>query len=440
MRDPALSSLRVRPITGDERARFDAELDRHHWLGHRLVGETMRHLVTDHSGAWLALLGFGAAALACRPRDAYVGWSDEQHFARLRYVVNNQRFCVLPEGRRHNLASAALARSLARLSGDYQARWGHPVLLVETFVDPARHLGTCYLACGFTALGETLGYGRSAGRYVHHGQVKLCFARTLRRDALRILSAPFEHPLIVSSRRRRPQVIDLNRLRFDGDDGLLSRLSQVADHRKRRGVRHNLASVLAVAACATLAGCRSLTAIGEWAQDCPQQVLRRLGAKWHPVKQRYIPPHDATIRRAVAHVDADALDAVIGGWLLDQVRAGALEERQLVLALDGKSLRGAVQDDSRCVHLFAAMVHDDAAVVAQREVDHKTNEITAVRPLLEGIDLSGAVVTADAMHAQRDHATFIVTEKGADYLFGVKGNQPSLLEAIEAIPEGSFSP
>lgn len=91
---------------------------------------------------------------------------------------------------------------------------------------------------------------------------------------------------------------------------------------------------------------------------------------------------------------------------LDEVRAGALEQRQLVLALDGKSLRGAVQDDGRCVHLFAAMVHD-AAVVAQREVDHKTYEITAVRPLLEDVDLCGAVVTADAMHAQRDHARFM---------------------------------
>lgn len=86
------------------------------------------------------------------------------------------------------------------------------------------------------------------------------------------------------------------------------------------------------------------------------------------------------------------------------------------------------------------MVQGDRAVIAQAEVNHKTNEITGFKPLLEDLDLSGAVVTADAMHAQREHARFLVEEKSADYLFGVKGNQPKLLEAIEAVPQGSFPP
>jgi Domain of unknown function (DUF4338)/DDE_Tnp_1-associated/Transposase DDE domain len=430
----------VRPVAGEERAGFDRALDEHHWLGHRLFGETMRYVATTEDGTWLALVGFGSGVFSCRPRDAFVAWSDEQRRRRLRYVVGNQRLCVLPAGRRPNLASAVLARTLRRLSSDYQTRWGHPALVVETFVDPSRHLGTCYQAAGFTRLGETLGYGKVNGRYVHHGKVKVCFARPLRRDALGILAAPFDHPLLVRTARRRPPVLDLNALALEGGGGLLERLERIADHRKRRGVRHRLASVLAIAACATLAGARSLAAIGEWAQDLPQEVLARLGAKYHPDQRRYIPPHDATIRRAIAGVDADALDQVIGEWLLDQVDAGRIEQRQLVLAVDGKSLRGARQDDGRPVHLFAAMVHGDRAVVAQREVDHKTNEITALRPLLEGLDLTGAVVTADAMHAQRDHAEFLVTDKQADYVLGVKANQPKLLEAIESMDRGSFPP
>lgn len=438
--EAGVGQLVVRPVTRDERARFDAELDAHHWLGHRLVGETMRHVACDGEGTWLALVGFGSAALSCRPRDAFIGWSDDQHFRRLCYVVNNQRFCVLPAARRPNLASAVLARSLRRLSGDYAVRWGHPVLVVETFVDPARHVGTCYLAAGFARLGETRGYGRAGGRYVHHGHVKVCLARLLQRDAARLLTAPFDHPLLAASPARRQQMLDLNALAVAGGEGLLDRLAQIADHRKRRGVRHPLASVLAIAACATLSGARSIAAISEWAADAPQDVLARLGARYHPVRKRYIAPHDATIRRAVAAVDADALDRVIGEWLLDQVRAGRLEERQLVLAVDGKSLRGARQDDGRPVHLFAAMVQGERAVVAQVEVDHKTNEITGFQPLLAGLDLAGAVVTADALHAQREHARFLVEDKHADYLFGVKGNQPKLLEAIESIDPGSFSP
>jgi predicted transposase YbfD/YdcC len=397
----------------------------------------MRHVAVDRDGRWLAVLGFGAAALACRPRDRFVGWDEQVQFRRLRYVVNNQRFCVLPEGRRPNLASAVIARSLKRLSGDFQDRWGHRVLLVETFVDPSRHRGSCYLGSGFVPLGETAGYGRSGGRYVHHGRPKQALVRPLHRHASRILAGSFDHPLLTST---RSAMIDLNRLSFDGDDGLLTRLEQITDHRKRRGIRHPLHSVLALAVAATLSGARSLSAIGEFAADCPQEVLRALGARWHPVKGRRIPPHDATFRRALAEVDVDALDQVVGGWLLDQVRGGRVDAEQLVLALDGKTLRGATDSlEGRQVHLFSAMVHGEGVVIARRQVGAKTNEITAFGPLLEDLDLAGALVTADAMHTQRDHARFLVEDKQADYLFQVKGNQPRLLEAVQAIDQAAFS-
>ena len=437
MADRSLQALVVRPIEPDERRRFDEALDRYHWLGHHLVGETMRYVASAPDGTWVALVGFGAAALSCRPRDSYIGWSDDQHFRRLRYVTNNQRFCVLPAGRRPNVASNVLAKTLRRLSGDFEVRWGHPILMVETFVDPARHAGTCYRAGGFAVLGETSGYGRVAGRYHHHGNVKLAFARLLRRDARRILTAEFDHSILMKGTRT---VIDLNALAFDGEGGLLEALEAIADHRKRRGVRHKLASILAMATAATLAGARNVAAIGEYAADCPQEVLARLGAKCHPAKRRYIAPHAETFRRALGAVDAAALDRVVGAWLFDQARRGRVDKDQLVLALDGKSLRGSLREDGKAVHLFSAMVQGSGIVVGQEEVDQKSNEITAFRPLLEGLDLTGALVTADAMHTQREHARFLVEDKGADYLFQVKENQPSLLAQLKAIPEADFSP
>src|SRR5665811_1687935 len=378
----------------------------------------------------------GASALACRPRDRFIGWSDEQHFARLRYVTNNQRFCVLPAGRRKNLASNVLAKTLKRLSGDFEVRWGHPVVMVETFVDPSRHRGTCYTAAGFALLGRTLGYGRSGGSYHHHGRVKLTFARLLRRDARAILTAQFDHLLL--TRGSRP-VIDLNSLDVDSRDGLIAALDQIVDHRKRRGVRHSLSSLLAIATAATLAGARSVAAIGEYAADCPQPVLARLGAKHHPVKGRYVAAHADTIRRALASVDAAALDEVVGAWLFRQVRAGHVDADQLVLALDGKSMRGALRADGRAVHLFAAMVHGAGIVVGQQQVDAKSNEITAFRPLLDDLDLEGALVTADAMHTHRGNASWLVDVKQADYLFQVKDNQPKLLAACRAIDDEMFS-
>ena len=438
MPDPFIQALRVRPILAGERARFDEELDRYHWLGHHLVGETMRYVAVGSGGEWLALVGFGAAVLSCRPREAWIGWSEAQHFRRLRYVTNNQRFCVLPAGRRPNVASAVLARCLKRISGDFEARWGHRVLAVETFVDPARHYGTCYAAGGFTELGQTSGYGRAGWRWTYHGKVKLAFARALRSDARRILSADFDHPALLLPQERL--MLDLNALDFDGDGGLIDALEEIVDHRKRRGVRHSLASILAIAVVATLAGARSVAAIGEYAADCPQEVLARLGVRYHPEKKRYIAPHEETFRRALGKIDAGALDAAMGTWLFEQAKRGRVADNQLVLALDGKSLRGSTRGDGRAVHLFSAMLHESGVVVGQEEVDEKSNEITAFIPLLQGIDLTGALVTADAVHTQRDHARFLVEDKAAHYLFQVKANQPKLLEAIKAVPAENFSP
>jgi hypothetical protein len=431
--------LVVRPVRRDEVERFNAELDVHHWLGHRLVGETMRYVATQRD-RWVAVLGFGSAALACAPRDRWVGWSKEQQFARLRYIVNNQRFCVLPQARKPNLASAVLGRALRRLSADYQASYGHPVLVVETFTDPARHRGSCYAAAGFTALGQTLGYRRNAGVYIHHGNPKLAWARPLRRDALDVLSALFDHPILSASDSRRP-AIDLNVLELDGPKGLLATLGRLPDARKRRGIRHRQASVLAIAAAAVLAGARSYTAIGEYAAELGQDVLARLQARRHPVTGRYVTPDESTLRRAIQRVDPDALDAAVGGWLADQTIAGRLAGEPLAVAVDGKSLRGAVQADGRPVHLFAAIIHNQGVVVAQREVDHTTNEITEFKPLLADLDLQGAVVTADALHTQRDHATFLVEEKNADYVFTVKDNQPKTLAAVaDLFEQGCFPP
>ena len=438
MADRYLAGVEVRPIRPGERARFDEALCEHHWLGSRLVGETMRYVALGPEGTWVALVGFGSAALSCRSREEWIGWSQDQHFRRLRFLTNNQRFCVLPSGRRPNLASAVLSRTLGRLSGDFGARWGHPVVVVETFVDPTRHRGTCYSAGGFVALGETSGYGRNGWSWHRHGKPKLAFAKTLRPDARRILTATFDHPALFGPQRR--PMLDLESLDFDGAGGLRSALASIADHRKRRGVRHDLASILAMATVATLAGARSVLAIGEHAADLPQEVLARLGAKFHPTKRRYIAPHPETFRRALGAVDTEALDRVVGAWLAEQVRAGRLGEQELVLALDGKSLRGATRSDGRAVHLFSAMAHGSGVVVGQREVEEDSNEISAFIPLVSGLDLDGALVTADAIHTQRSHARYLVEDKRADYLFQVKENQPRLLASIKAIPTESFSP
>jgi hypothetical protein len=132
-----LTSLQVRLVTKEELPRFDQLLVEHHYLqAPKPVGERLYYVVTDAQGRWLALLLFTAAAKHLKCRDQWIGWTDEQRERRLSLVVNNSRFLLLPDTTFPNLGTRSLRLVLGRLSADWQARYDHPVLVVETFVDP----------------------------------------------------------------------------------------------------------------------------------------------------------------------------------------------------------------------------------------------------------------------------------------------------------------
>jgi predicted transposase YbfD/YdcC len=209
--------------------------------------------------------------------------------------------------------------------------------------------------------------------------------------------------------------------------GLLEVLAQVTDPRRPRGRRYSLVFVLAVAAVCALAGAKSFREAGDQAADLPQEVLARLGGRPHPLRGRITAPSEKRIRTLLQALDAAALDMLVGGWLAALAAAGRLEEALTAIAIDGKWLRGVADGQ---VKLFAAMLHGDGVVIAQHRIPDDTNEITQVRDLLDPVDLAGAVVTADAAHAQHDTAEYLAGERGADYLLTVKGNQPGLQRVI----------
>ncbi|MDX3589361.1 ISAs1 family transposase [Streptomyces europaeiscabiei] len=153
----------------------------------------------------------------------------------------------------------------------------------------------------------------------------------------------------------------------------------------------------------------SITAIGEWVADAPQRVLALLGFRPDPLTGLIRPPHATTIRLVLAAADGDALDRAIGDFL--QERKAPAPERT-VIAVDCKTLRGSRTADRTVITLIAAMTHS-GQVLAQRQIDGKSNEIPAFAPLLDGIDLTDAVITADALHTQRDHATYLHERGGA---------------------------
>jgi len=211
-------------------------------------------------------------------------------------------------------------------------------------------------------------------------------------------------------------------------------LAQLADPRKPRGVRHPLVVVLTAVVCAVAAGARSFVAAAEWVADLPAEVAAALA-----VDVRC--PSESAIRRLVGKIDADRFDTAIGGFVQGLCAAVAPPGRRRVLAVDGKTLRGSRHTDSQGVvvagrHLLAVIDQHTRVVLGQVNVEGKTNEITAFAPLsatLSGIDLTGVVITADALHTQRDHVDEL-HRRGARWVLTAKGNQPRLRRQLAGLP------
>jgi hypothetical protein len=418
--------LLVRPVRQEEQRTWRELMQEHHYLGYEHpIGESLCY-VASREERWVALLGWGSAALKCGVRDRWIGWERALQWRRLRYLANNLRFLILPAGREPNLASRILALNLKRLSADWEFYHGHPLLLAETFVDIARFRGTCYRAAGWQCLGQTRGFAKRNRQYWHHGQPKGVWVRPLRADAVARLRAPFPPS---STSTQESLMLDVNALPLEGEGGLIDLLQTIVDPRKPRGVRHSVVTIVGIAVCAALSGARSFCAIAEWAQGLTREALERLGSK------RRTPPSEPTIRRVLQGLDANRLDAQIGPWVARQrLRPG------VAVAVDGKSLRRGHAAGQAAPHLLSALLHQEAVVVAQMEVEEKTNEIPKLPQLLAPLPLAGTVVTADALHTQKETARYLVEEKKADYLFVAKDNQPTLRQDIADLQLEAFPP
>ena len=211
---------------------------------------------------------------------------------------------------------------------------------------------------------------------------------------------------------------------------LLAVLGRVTDPRARRGVRHRLTVVLVIGVCAVLGGMRSFVAIAQWARDsvetCPQ-LREQLGVSRAPA--------ESTIRRTLQRVDPAELDLLLGWWAQHHTRP---TDGRRVIAVDGKTLRGSRDADGTQRHLLAAFDHSHGVVLGQVDVAAKTNEVPMLPILLAGIDIAGAVITADALHAVRSHAVYL-HERGAHYVLTVKSNQPGLRAQLARLPWGQVS-
>jgi predicted transposase YbfD/YdcC len=248
--------------------------------------------------------------------------------------------------------------------------------------------------------------------------------------------AALDHPEVSLDREAVPRVAL----------SLVEAFSEIPDPRHARGIRHGVLAIMLLGACAVLTGARSFAAIGEYAHDTGRTILDRL-------RVGAVVPHSSTIRRVLQDLDADAVDTAMRTWALAQLAARPapegvpVREQRRVFALDGKTVRGAhiptstdvdtgdsgAGEGYRQPHLVAVLDQASGVVLGQVQVEAKGSEVAAFTTLLDEVDLTDVLVTADAVHTNRHHADYL-HERGGHYLLCAKLNQPTLLRRLRALP------
>ena len=157
----ALPPVQLHIVAGNQQSRLWNEyIHRYHYLGYKpLPGAQLRYFIISDNKI-IALLGFGASAWQCAPRDKYIGWTHDQRKNKLQYIVNNARFLILPWVKSKNLASKILSLACQRLADDWNERYGYSPVLLETFIENDRFQGTCYKAANWVSVGQTKGRGK----------------------------------------------------------------------------------------------------------------------------------------------------------------------------------------------------------------------------------------------------------------------------------------
>lgn len=169
-------------------AEFKSYVVQYHYLGYdRNIGENIKYFIRDKYGRNLACLAFGSAAWKCDGRDKYIGWDSQTRKQSLRYMTNNTRYLILPWVKVPHLASHILSLVCRRISVDWVAKYGHPLYILETFVECGRFQGTCYKAANWIYVGKTTGRGRNSKTKEAVLPIKDVFVYPLHRNSCELL-------------------------------------------------------------------------------------------------------------------------------------------------------------------------------------------------------------------------------------------------------------
>ena len=427
-----LDGLEVRLISPEEQPRWEQEVSEHHYLKNAiLVGERLRYVVT-FQGQWLACMGWSAPARHLKARDQWIGWSADQLARRRPLLANNTRYCLLVERQQlPNVASRGLALCCQRLSSDWLAHWGHPIIAVESFVDAQLFHGTAYKASGWTLLGPTSGFGRVAEDYYErHERPKQLWVRALDAKgfaALRSGQLPASLAAYEVEPPSKPKRFKASLRRIQG---LLDRLPEVPDPRDCHGRYQPWRAVLGILVLAKLAGTHmGQRHIAEFALQLTKPQRRALGClRDEKEPTGYRVPSESTFQRALARLDFAAFEPLLLEWqnqtLGPDTHTHLAIDGKAMRRTDGRSLVGAIGQPSQRVHAVVPMQKDDS-------------EIIAVRDLLAKTQFTGRLVSFDALHTQHQTIHQVLYDHGADYVTPIRDNQPGLVKTAQTLlPEG----
>ena len=325
----------------------------HHYLGALpKIGNTIWYVATVQD-QWLALLSFSAAALRCAARDDWIGWGYRHQFDRLNLVANNSRFLILPQHHHFNLASQILSLCQRRIQQDWLERFGFPLLVLETFVDPQRFHGTIYRASNWLLAGTTKGYSRIKGGYSERtSSRKLVFLQPLQRNARALLSCA-----LLNARYQTGK----SRMKLTGEQmlSLYDYFHEIDDVRRAQGKKHQLPTILSLAAAAILCGMRGYKDIALWAQSLGNNARSRFRCRKRNGK--YEVPSRTVIRNALIALNPEQLDRALNAW---NAQHGQFDES---LAIDGKTMCNAIDATGRQTHIMSVIGHESGQCYTQKK-------------------------------------------------------------------------
>ena len=454
-----LDEVNVRLINPEtERAEHDLLNEKEHYLhSATAVGNVLRY-VAEYRGRWLAVMTFCSAAFHLKARDQFFKWSAREVPARRHLIAQNCRFLVLPDtGHWPNLASRILKQVAKVISGDWLQHFGHPVLALETFVDSEHFRGTCYKAAGWVVLGGTKGCERHARDfYGETKQPRELWVKPLSTAALATLRAPELPPELRSPSVSAPPAPAMSSEQLESFWDFARQA--LPEFRDLRGIRYPLASLVSVAALAVGAGCQGWEAIAQFAKSLSHPQRRRLRCRPRPdLPNQYDVPCQRTFERVLKALPSDHLVQLNARWMAH------LDPTPIkVLHFDGKVVKRAQAAPPRLQldpALAAAAAAIDTPVEAQKPKADKmlnlvnfqtpdqrlvdqiavpadTNEEAAVAAHLPKMNLCGVTIIADAAHTTKANCKHLSQDQGADYIFFLKGNQPTAFEhAKRLLPE-----